>query len=148
MEHSQRDGNTRPPCLSPKKPACRSRSNSKKQRFKIGKGVCQSYILSPCLFNFYVEYIMQNACLDEAQAGIKITGRNISNFRYADDTTLMAESKQELKSLLMKVKVQNEKAGLNNSAFKKPDHGIRPHHFMANRWGKMKTLTDLIFRVP
>ena len=77
-----------------------------------------------------------------------LPGEIISNFRYADDTTLMAESKQELKSLLMKVKVQNEKAGLNNSAFKKPDHGIRPHHFMANRWGKMKTLTDLIFRVP
>ena len=72
--------------------------------FKIGKGVCQSCILSPCLFNFYAEYIMQNACLDEAQAGIKITGRNISNFRYADDTTLMAETEEELESLLMKVK--------------------------------------------
>ena len=72
--------------------------------FQIGKGVRQDYILSPCLFNSYAEYIMQNARLDEAQAGIKIAGRNIKNLRYADDTTLMAESKEELKSLLMKVK--------------------------------------------
>ena len=76
--------------------------------FQIGKGVCKGCILLPCLFNFYVEYIMQNARLDETQAGIKITGRNINNLRYADDTTLMAESK-ELKSLLMKVKEENEK---------------------------------------
>ena len=75
-----------------------------KDCFKIGKGVHQSYILSPCLFNLYAEYIMQNAGLDEAQAGIKIAGRNINNFRYADDTYLMAESKEELESLLMKVK--------------------------------------------
>ena len=72
--------------------------------FQIGKGVCQGYILSPCLFNLYAEYIMQNARLDEAQAGIKIDGRNINNFRYSGDTTLMAESEEELKSLLMKVK--------------------------------------------
>ena len=72
--------------------------------FQIGKGVCQGYILSTCLFNFYTEYIMQNVRLDEAQAGIKFAGRNINNLRYADDTTLMAESKEELKSLLMKVK--------------------------------------------
>ena len=72
--------------------------------FQIGKGVHQGCILSPCLFNLYAEYIMQNTRLDEAQAGIKIVGRNINNFRYADDTTLMAESKEELKSLLMKVK--------------------------------------------
>ena len=76
--------------------------------FQIGKGVCQSCILSPCLFNFYAEYIMQNARLDEAQAGIKIPGRNINNLRYADDTTLMAESKEEIKSLLMKVKAESE----------------------------------------
>ena len=72
--------------------------------FQIGKGVSQGCILSPCLFNLYAEYIMRNAGLEEAQAGIKIAGRNINNFRYADDTTLMAESKEELKSLLMKVK--------------------------------------------
>ena len=76
--------------------------------FQIGKGVCQGCILSPCLFNFYAEDIMQNAKLDEAQAGIKIAGRNISNLKYADDTTLMAES-EELKSLMMKVKEESEK---------------------------------------
>ena len=72
--------------------------------FQIRKGVCQGCILSPCLFNFYAEYIMRNAELEEAQAGIKIARRNINNLRYADDTTLMAESKEELKSLLMKVR--------------------------------------------
>ena len=80
--------------------------------FQIGKGVHQSCILSPCLFNFYAEYIMRNAGLEEAQAGIKIAGRNINNLRYADDTTLMAESEEELKSLLMKVKEESEKIGL------------------------------------
>ena len=72
--------------------------------FQIGKGVCQGCILSPCLFNIYAEYIMRNAGRDETQAGIKIAGRNLKNLRYADDTTLMAESEEELKSLLMKVK--------------------------------------------
>ena len=81
-------------------------------RFKIGKEVHQGYILSPCLFNLYAEYVMQNARLDEAQAGIKIARRNINNLKYADDTTLMAESEEELKSLLMKVKEESEKAGL------------------------------------
>ena len=80
--------------------------------FQIGKGVCQSCILSPCLFNLYAEYIMRNTRLDEAQAGIKIAGRNINNLRYADDTTLMAESKKELESLLMNVKEESEKGGL------------------------------------
>ena len=78
--------------------------------FQTGKGVDQGYILSPCLFNLYAEYITQNAGLDEAQAGIKIAGRNINNLGYADDTTLMAESKEELKSFLMKVKEESEKA--------------------------------------
>ena len=77
--------------------------------FHIGKGVCQGCILSPCLFNLYTEYIMQNARLDEAQAGIKIAGRNINHLRYADGTTLMAESEEELKNLLMKVKEESEK---------------------------------------
>ena len=80
--------------------------------FQIGKGVCQGCILSPCLFNFYAEYIMRNAGLEEAQGGIKIARRNINNPRYADDTTLMAESEEELKSLLMKVKEKSEKVGL------------------------------------
>ena len=80
--------------------------------FQIGKRVCQGCILSPCLFNLYAEYIMQNARLDEAQAGIKIAGRNINNLRYTHDTTLRAESEEELKSLLMKVKEESEKVGL------------------------------------
>ena len=80
--------------------------------FQIGKGVRQGWILSPCLFNLYAEYIMRNAGLEEAQAGIKIVGRNINNLRSADDTTLMAESEEELKSLLMKVKEESEKVGL------------------------------------
>ena len=80
--------------------------------FQIRKGVCQGCILSPCLFNLYAEFIMQNAVLDEAQAGIKIAGRNINDLRYADDTTLMAESEEELKSLLMKVKGKSEKVSL------------------------------------
>ena len=77
--------------------------------FQIGKGVRQGYILSPCLFNLFAEYIMRNTGLEETQAGIKIAGRNINNLRYADDTTLMAEIKEELKSLLMKVKVAVKK---------------------------------------
>ena len=77
--------------------------------FQIGKGVSQGCILSPCLFNLYAEYIMRNAGLEEAQGGIKIAGRNINNLRYADDTTLMAESEEELKSLFMKVKEESEK---------------------------------------
>ena len=80
--------------------------------FQIGKGVCQGSMLSPCLFNLYAEYIVRNARLEEAQAGIKIAGRNISNLRYADDTTLMAESEEELKSLLMKVKEESKNVGL------------------------------------
>ena len=80
--------------------------------FQIGKGVHQGYILSPCLFNLYAVYIMRNAGLDEAQVGIKIARRNINNLRYADDTTLMAESEEELKSLLIKVKEESEKVGL------------------------------------
>ena len=83
--------------------------------FQIGKGVCQGCILSTCLFNLYAEYIMRYAGLDEAQAGIKIAGRNMNNLRYADDTTPMAESKEELKSLLMKVKEESEKVGLKLS---------------------------------
>ena len=102
------------------KPICRSGSNSENWTcttdwFQIGKGVCQGGILSPWLFNLHAEYIMRNAGLDEAQAGIKIAGRNINNFRYADDTTLPAASKEELMSLLMNVKEESEEAGLKLS---------------------------------
>ena len=103
--------------------------------FQIGKGVHQSCILSPCLFNFYAEYVMRNAGLEEVQAGIKIAGRNINNLRYADDTTLMAESEGDLKSLLMKVKEESEKVGLKLNISENEDHGIWSHHFMADRWG-------------
>ena len=101
--------------------------------FKIGKGACQGCILSPCSFNLYAEYIMRNVWLDEPQAGIKISRRNINNLRYADDITLMAESKKELKSLLMKVKEESEKAGFKLNS-KNEDHGIWSHHFIENRW--------------
>ena len=117
MENSSRDGNSRPPDLTSVKPDAGQevtvRTGNGTDRFQIGKGVHQDCILSPCLFNFCAEYIMRNAGLEEAQAGIKIAGRNISNLRYAGDTTLMAES-EELKSLLMKVKEESEKVGLNN----------------------------------
>ena len=86
--------------------------NGKTDWFQIRKGICQGYILSPCLFNLYAEYIMRNAGVDEAQYGIKIARRNINNLSYADDTTLMAEIKEELKSLLMKVKEESERVGL------------------------------------
>ena len=102
MENSSRDGNSKPPDLPPEKSVCRSvcrTGHGTTDWFQIGKGVRQGCILSPCLFNIYAEYIMRNAGLDEAQAGIKIAGRNINNLRYADDTTLMAESKEELESL-------------------------------------------------
>ena len=96
---------------------------------KLVKRVCQGCILSPCLFNLYAEYIRRNAGLDEAQAGIKIAGRNIKNLRYADDTTLMAESEEELKSLLMKVKEESEKLTYN-STFRKLRswHPVPPLH--------------------
>ena len=88
------------------------RNNEPEQQFQIGKGIRQDYVFSPCLFNLYAKYIMRNARLDEAQVGIKIPGRNINNLRYGDDTTNMAESEEELKRLLMKVKEESEKAGL------------------------------------
>ena len=106
MENSERDGNTRPPNLPLEnlyagQEATVRTGHGTTDWFQMGKGVHQGCILSPCLFNLYAEYVMQNTGLDEAQAGIKIGGRNINNLRYADDTTLMAES-EEIKSLLMK----------------------------------------------
>ena len=99
----------------------------------------------PCLFNFYAEHIIRNAVLEEAQAGIKRVRRNINNLRYADDTTLRAESKKELKGLLMKVK---KKSWLKTLYSENEDHGIWSHHFMANRWETVKTVTDFIFWAP
>ena len=110
MENSERDGNTKHlTCLLRNlyagQEAIVRTGHGTTDWFQIGKGVRQGRILSPCLFNLYTEYIMRNAGLEEAQAGIKIARRNINNLRYVDDTTLMAESEKELKSLLMKVKV-------------------------------------------
>ena len=116
-------------------------------RFQIGKGVRQGCILSPCLFNLYAEYIMRNAGLEEAQAGIKIAGRNTNNLRYADDTTLMAES-EELKSLLMKVKEESEKNWLNAQHSENVDHGIWSHNFMAIRWGNSGKYQTLFLGAP
>ena len=110
--------------------------------FQIGKGVCQGCILSPCLFSLYGEYILRNAGLDEAQAGTKILGGNINSLRYADDTTLMAESEEELKSLLMKVK---EESWLKTQHSENEDHGIWSHHFMGNRWGNSGNSVRLYF---
>ena len=117
MENSERDGNTRPPDLPLEKlyagqEATVRTGHGTTDWFQIGKGVYQGCVFSPCLFTFYAEYIMRNAGLEEAQAGIKIAGRNINHLRYADDTTLMAESEEELKSLLMKVRQESEKVGL------------------------------------
>ena len=112
--------------------------------FQIRKGVHQGCILSLCLFYFYAEYIMRKPGLDEAQAGNKIARRNINNLRYTDDTTLMAESEEKLKSLLMKVKEESEKVGLKLD-IQKTDHGIWSHHFMANRWGHNGNNERLLF---
>ena len=101
--------------------------------------------MSPCLFNLYAEYIMWNTGLDESQAGIKTAGRNINNLRYADATTLMAESKEEVKNLLMRVKDENEKAGLKLNIQKIQIMAIQSNHLMANRWRKMETVTDFTF---
>ena len=120
LENSERDESIRPPYLSHKEIFMQVNSMQATVRtghgptdwFQIGKGVRQGCILSPCLFNLYAEYTVRNAGLEEAQAGIKTAGRNIKNLRYADDTTLMAEGEEELKSLLMKVKEESEKVGL------------------------------------
>ena len=113
--------------------------------FQIRKGVRQGCMLSPCLFNLYAEHIMGNARLDEAQAGIKIAGRNINNFRYADGTILMAESEEELKSLLMKVKEESEKAGLKFNLQKMKIMPSDPVTSWQIDGETMKTVTDFIF---
>ena len=113
--------------------------------FKIEKGVPQGYILSPHLFNLYAAYIMQNARLDEAQAGIKIAERNINNLRYADDTTLTAESEEELKNLLMKVKEESEKAALKLSIQKTKIMASSPITSWQIDGETMETVTDFIF---
>ena len=116
--------------------------------FQIGKGVCQGCILSPCLFNLYAEYIIRNSGLDEAQAGIKIAGRNINNLRYADDTTLMAESEEEQKSLLMKVKEESEKVGLKLNIQKTKIMASGPITSWDIDGETVETVSDFILRAP
>ena len=148
MENSERDGNTRPPDLPPEESVCGSGINRTGHEttdwFQIGKGVRQSCILSPCLFNLYAEYNMRNTGLDEAQAGIKIAGRNINNLRYADDTTLMAEN-EELKTLLMKVKEESEKVGLKLNIQKTKIMASGPITSWQIDGETMETRTDFIF---
>ena len=117
MENSERDGNTRPRNLPLERPVSGQEATVRTGHgttdwFQIGKGVWQECILSPCLFNLYAEYIMRNSGLEEAQARIKITRTNVNSFRYADDTTLVAESEEELKNVLKKVKEESEEVGL------------------------------------
>ena len=113
--------------------------------FKIGKGVCYVCLLSPALFNLYAEYIMQNAGLDDSQAGIKIAGRNINKLRYADDTTLMVENEEELKSLLMEVKEESEKAGLQLNIQKTKIMAFSPITSWQIDGEKVEAITDFIF---
>ena len=114
--------------------------------FQIGKGVCLGCILSPCLFNFYAEYIMQNAGLDEARAGIKFSGGSINNLIYADDTTLRAESEEELKSLLMKVKVESENVGLELNIQKMKIMASGPITSCQIDGETMETMRDFVLR--
>ena len=114
-------------------------------RFKIGKGVCQGCLLPPCLFNLQAEYIMWNAGLDKSHAGIKTVGRNVNNLRYAHDTTLMAESKEELKNLLMKVKEESEKVGLKLNIQKTKIMASSPITSWQTDGEKVETVTDFIF---
>ena len=152
MENFSRDGNIRPPditCLLGNlyagQEATVRMGHGTMEWFQIGKGVCQGCILSPCLVNLYAEYIMQNAGLVDSQAGIKIARRNSNNLRYADDTTLMAESQEELKSLLMKMKKENEKAGLKLNVQEAKIMAYSPITSWQIDWETMEIVTDFIF---
>ena len=150
MENSERDGNTRPPDLPLEKPYAGQEATVRTRHgttdwFQIGKGVCQGCIWSPCLFNFYAEYIMRNTGLDEAQVGIKSAGRNINNLRYADDTTLMAEGEEELMSLLMKVKEESEKVGLKLNIQKTKIMASSPITSWEIDGETVETVSDFIF---
>ena len=149
MENSERDGNTRPPDLPPEKSVCRSRSNSQNQTWnnRTGSKLGQEYVKAVYCHPAYLTsmQIMRNAGLEEAQAGIKIAGRNINNLRYADDTTLMAESEEELKSLLMKVKVESEKVGLKLNIQKTKTMASGPITSWQMDGKTVETVTDFIF---
>ena len=150
VENFLRDGNTRAADLSPEKlyvgqEATVRTGHGTTDWLHIRKGVHQGCILSPCLFNLYAEYIMQNAGLDEAKAGIKIAWRNTNNLRYADNTTLMAESEKELKSLFMKVKEEGEKVGLKLNIQKTKIMASGPITSWQIDGETMETFTDFIF---
>ena len=150
MENSTSGGNTRPPDLSLEKPVCMSGTKIRTGHgttdwFQIGKGVRQGCILSLCLFNLYAEYIMRNTGLEEAQAGIKIARRNINIFRYADDTSLMAESEEELKSLLMKVKEESGKVNLKLNIQKTKIMAFGPVTSWEIDGEIVETMSDFIF---
>ena len=151
MENSERDGNTRPPNLPLEKPICRSEAtvrigHGRTDLFQIGKGVRQGCILSPCLFNLYEEYIIRNAGLEESQAVIKTARRNINNLRYANDTTLMAETEEEeLKSLLMKVKEDSVEVGLKLNIHKTKIMASSPITSWQIDSGTVETVADFIF---
>ena len=150
MENSERDGNTRPPNILLRnlyagQEATVRTGHGMTDWFQIGKGVRQGCILSPCLLNFYAEYIMRNAGLEETQAEIKIARRNINNFRYADDTTFMAGSEEELKSLLMKVKKESEKAGLKLNIQKTKIMASGPITSWQIDGETVETVSDFIF---
>ena len=150
MENSEKDGNTRPRDLPLEnlyagQEATVRTGHGTTDWFQIGKGIHQGCILSPCLFNFYAEYIMRNAGLEEAQAGIKIAGRNINNLRYADDTTLMAESEEELKSLLMRVKEKSEKGGLTLNIQESKIMTFSPITSLQIDRGKVEAVIDFLY---
>ena len=150
VENSSRDGNIRPPDLPPENLYAGQEATVRTvygttDWIQIGKEVCQSCILSACLFNLYTEYIMRNARLDETRSGIKIAGRNINNLRYIDDTTLMAESEEELKSLLMKVKEESDKVGLKLNIQKTKIMASRPITWWQIDGETVETVADFIF---
>ena len=149
MENSSRDGNTKPPDLPLRNLDAGQETTVRTGHgttdwFQMGKEVHQGCMLSPCLFNLYAECIMRNAGLDEAKAGIKIAGRNISNFRYADDTTVMAES-EGTKKPLDESEREELKSWLKAQHSENEDHGIWSHHFMGNRWGNRGNRVRLYF---
>ena len=153
MENSSKDGNTRPPDLPLRnlyagQEATVRTGHGTIDWFQIGKGVHQGCILSPSLFNLPAEYIMRNAGLEESEAGIKIAGRNINNLRYADDTTLMAESEEELKSLLMNVKDESEEVGLKLNIQKTKIMAYSPITSWQIDGETVETVADFIFWAP
>ena len=150
MENSERDGNSRPPDLPLEKSVCRSGSNSSNWTWnnrlvpKMKRSTSRLYIATLLIY-LLCRVHHEKRWTGRTQAGIKIARRNINNLRYVDDTTLMADSEEELKSLLMKEKVESGKSWLKAQHSENEDHGVRSHRFMGNRWGNSGTVSDFIF---